>query len=316
MSENLLEEWAAPGSGLGQWVGRMIIPPRIKCIHKERGRPLSLRTVLILLVASMLFAGASVAAGATSWGPSFTWYFPNQNINPTRVAFRDTTNASNIVSWTWDFGDGTNAVLGPALEHTYTAGVYTSYTVTENVCVLSPPSSLDCRRTSQTVTLVNPGAGNSPTFGPSPVGPALTVGLPNPIADPIRVVFWATFRPFSGPGGGTLASVVYNWSFGDGTWNTTGPQTWNTTGPSVLHVYPAVTGPQTYLVTVTACLFVAQGVTANCQQARGTLQIFDPWPALAPLLLIFGLILVVAWGASRNRRRWWRRSRWWGWRWP
>ncbi|WP_306912175.1 M23 family metallopeptidase [Arthrobacter sp. B3I9] len=111
-----------------------------------------------------------------------------------------------VVSYTWDFGDGTAAATGPKVRHTYgTAKTYTvSLKVTDNAGLEGT--------SSQPVTVTAPPVNRAPVS----LFTAVVSGL---VVD------------FDGSGSSDDGKVVsYTWDFGDGTAAATGPKVQHTYG--------------------------------------------------------------------------------------
>ncbi|MGZ8517000.1 MAG: PKD domain-containing protein, partial [Chitinophagaceae bacterium] len=145
--------------------------------------------------------------------------FPSPTVNfsaditlgcvPVRVNFKDlsATTVGSIISWNWDFGDGTTSTLqNPA--HSYTSTGF--YTVT-----LTATSSSGCKRTVSKGRFIRVVDGVSTNFNFS---------LSRSCQAPFAVNFQ---NQSSGPG-----TITYAWNFGNGQTSTVrNPSTvYNTAG--------------------------------------------------------------------------------------
>jgi PKD repeat protein len=151
-----------------------------------------------------------------------------------------------IVTWIWDFGDGTPAGSGETVQHNYrTAGTFTAtLTVTDD----KGATASDQAR----VTVTNSGTPNQP--------PVARISAPATGSPSSSITFSGTQS--SDPDG---LITTYSWNFGDGS---TG------TGPTVSHVYAAA---GTYNVVLT----VADNREATAT-AQHVLTITAPNPGTLP----------------------------------
>ncbi len=143
---------------------------------------------------------------------------------------------STIVSYTWDFGDGSTG-SGKQVTHKYKAGTYT-------VVLTVKDSTNRTGTTRQNLTVSTPTTGLSAAF----------VFSPNPAQLNQPVHFDASLSTVNPP----HRIVSYTWNFGEGTVRTTGD-------PRIDFVY---TLPRTYVVVLT--------VTDDTGQTKTTTQSITP----------------------------------------
>jgi PKD repeat protein len=138
------------------------------------------------------------------------------------------TGASQITSYSWNFGDGTTTASGRSVTHAFTS---------QQTFIV-------------TLTVTNDRGVSASTSVPTPVtAPAFPVADfvfgPTPIHANASVNFTSTSTTPSG-----LAITSYSWDFGDGT-PACSTQTCAHTYPFVAPVFPAATAITTYNVTLT-----------------------------------------------------------------
>ncbi len=194
-----------------------------------------------------------------------------------------------IVSYAWDFGDGTSGA-GASIEHTYTR-------VGEYLAKLTVTNSAGLPAVATVLVTVNPaGSGPTPTFSVT-----LTAN-PRGGSPPLTVAFKATTSP------ATTLVDHYAWDYGDGATETT-------LTSSTSHTYQTA-GSFTAKVTVTdflgasttAATSVVVGGASGSQAARETPEATGSLPltcgaGAAPMMAAAMLMLVGAKGFGRRSRK-------------
>jgi PKD domain/L,D-transpeptidase catalytic domain/Putative peptidoglycan binding domain len=90
----------------------------------RRERPLRMRRLVLLASASSLVWAHTAHAAASTFAVQAS---PLAGAAPLHVTFTTTGGPASPLAYSWDFGDGTQAVTGAATEHTYAAaGRYTA----------------------------------------------------------------------------------------------------------------------------------------------------------------------------------------------